>query len=88
MEKKLIRCRRPQWLTCESELGAYVGQDLERLECLPRSPPNEMRLSCGAKLECSQTEFYNTGCCGVSATAEDGRRRQLQARVRRQSRRI
>jgi len=23
--------------------------------------PNESRLSCGAKLECSQTEFYNTG---------------------------
>ena len=27
--------------------------------------PNEMRLSCGAELECSQTEFYNTVFQGV-----------------------
>ena len=43
--------------------------------------PNGWRLSCGAELEYSQTEFYNTGYGGVSGSVEDGRR-QLQARVR------
>ena|SRR5436309_1655452 len=43
--------------------------------------PNESRLSCGAKLECSQTEFYNAACKTFSGSIGDGRR-QLQARVR------
>src|SRR6266550_4996389 len=44
--------------------------------------PNGSRLSCGAELECSQTEFYNTACKTFSRSVEDGRR-QLQALVRR-----
>ena len=40
-----------------------------------------MRLSCGAELECSQTEFYNTGRAYVTEGREHGRR-QLQALVR------
>src|ERR1051325_870941 len=44
-------------------------------------PPNGSRLSCGAKLECSQTEFYHTACTTSSGFVEDGRR-QLQAHVR------
>ena len=43
--------------------------------------PNEWRLSCGAKLDCSQTEFYHTACRTFSGLAEHGRR-QLQAHVR------
>src|SRR2546421_8339008 len=43
--------------------------------------PNELRLSCGAELECSQTEFYNTVCTSVTGSVEHGRR-QLQALVR------
>ena len=43
--------------------------------------PNEMRLSCGAKLEGSQTEFYNTECGRDTDVFEHGRR-QLQALVR------
>src|SRR5437899_8193198 len=43
--------------------------------------PNGWRLSCGAELECSQREFYYTGCRTSSEAIEDGRR-QLQARVR------
>ena len=43
--------------------------------------PNEMRLSCGAGLEGSQTEFYNTECGRVTDALEHGRR-QLQALVR------
>ncbi len=43
--------------------------------------PNESRLSCGATLECSQTEFYNTDRKPVTASLGEGRR-QLQARVR------
>src|SRR5262245_24607290 len=31
----------------------------------PPLPPNEMRLSCGAERDCSQTECYNTGATGV-----------------------
>src|SRR6266576_2043711 len=45
------------------------------------SPPNESRLSCGAKLECSQTEFYNTAGRTFTGLIEE-RRRQLQAHVR------
>src|SRR5207249_8679346 len=44
--------------------------------------PNGRRLSCGAELEDSQTEFYKTASGGVSGSVGDGRR-QLQARVRR-----
>jgi len=43
--------------------------------------PNGWRLSCGAKLKCSQTEFYYTACKPFSGFVGDGRR-QLQARVR------
>src|SRR5436190_9828385 len=43
--------------------------------------PNGMRLSCGAELDCSQTECYHTACRLFSQPVEDGRR-QLQARVR------
>src|SRR6266576_3208336 len=44
-------------------------------------PPNESRLSCGAKLECSQIQFYSTACKTFSGSIGDGRR-QLQALVR------
>src|SRR6266571_1248501 len=44
-------------------------------------PPNGLRLSCGAELECSQTEFYNTERGRVTRCREHGRR-QLQALVR------
>jgi len=47
-------------------------------------PPNGMRLSCGAELECSQTEFYYTACKTFSGVSGDGRR-QLQALVRRRA---
>src|SRR3989442_7338472 len=43
---------------------------------------NGMRLSCGAELKCSQTEFYHTAGLQSFGSIEDGRR-QLQARVRR-----
>ena len=43
--------------------------------------PNESRLSCGAKLECSQAEFYHTARKTFSGSIGDGRR-QLQALVR------
>src|SRR6266576_1902692 len=43
--------------------------------------PNESRLSCGAKLECSQIQFYSTACKTFSGSIGDGRR-QLQALVR------
>ncbi len=43
--------------------------------------PNGSRLSCGAKLEGSQTEFYNTERGRVTRCREHGRR-QLQALVR------
>src|SRR2546425_5416901 len=43
--------------------------------------PNGLRLSCGAQLEGSQTEFYHTAWRTFSVFIEDGRR-QLQARVR------
>src|SRR5258705_11383830 len=43
--------------------------------------PNGLRLSCGANLECSQTECYNTAGKTFSEFIGDGRR-QLQARVR------
>ena len=56
------------------------GVQQSSCRCLP-AQPNEMRLSCGAKLEYSQMEFYNTGCGWDNATIEDGRR-QLQALVR------
>src|SRR6266568_7263212 len=49
--------------------------------CLKR--PNGSRLSCGAKLEYSQTELYSAECRRVTRSIEDGRR-QLQAHVRRQ----
>src|SRR5436309_1191277 len=45
-------------------------------------PPNESRLSCGAELKGSQTEFYNTERGRVTRCREHGRR-QLQALVRR-----
>ncbi len=45
--------------------------------------PNGSRLSCGAKLEYSQTELYSAECRRVTRSIEDGRR-QLQAHVRRQ----
>src|SRR5437660_3524234 len=48
--------------------------------CFP-AQPNELRLSCGAELEYSQTEFYNTVCTSVTGSVEHGRR-QLQALVR------
>ena len=48
--------------------------------------PNGLRLSCGAKFECSQTEFYQTACRRSSGLVGNGRR-QLQARVRHQRRR-
>ncbi len=40
--------------------------------------PNESRLSCGAKLECSQMEFYHTAGRTFTDLFENGRR-QLQA---------
>ena len=43
--------------------------------------PNGVRLSCGAKLEESRTEFYCPVTGGDNPTLEDGRR-QLQALVR------
>src|SRR6266480_3854641 len=43
--------------------------------------PNESRLSCGAELECSQTEFYHTSGRTFAGLIEEGRR-QLQAHVR------
>src|SRR6266480_1350891 len=43
--------------------------------------PNETRLSCGAELECSQTEFYITAGRTFTGLIEEGRR-QLQAHVR------
>ncbi len=43
--------------------------------------PNESRLSCGANLRCSQTEFYYTVRQGVHRIVDDARR-QLQALVR------
>ncbi len=43
--------------------------------------PNGSRLSCGAELEDSQTEFYHTERKGVTAAGDHGRR-QLQALVR------
>ncbi len=46
------------------------------------APPNESRLSCGAELECSQTEFYHTAGSTFAGLIENGRR-QLQAHVRR-----
>src|SRR6266699_3007016 len=44
-------------------------------------PANESRLSCGAKHECSQIEFYNTAWKTFSRSIGDGCR-QLQALVR------
>src|SRR5436190_10547658 len=44
-------------------------------------PPNEMRLSCGAERERSQTEFYDTGRRSAQESLGHGRR-QLQACVR------
>ncbi len=46
-----------------------------------KPPPNGVRLSCGAELEGSQPELYNTECRGVTEPIGDGRR-QLQALVR------
>lgn len=46
-----------------------------------RPLPNGWRLSCGAELEGSQTEFYNSEDGRGTGAAEDGRR-QLQALVR------
>jgi|SRR6266576_1545351 len=43
--------------------------------------PNESRLSCGAKLEHSQMEFYHTARRTFAGLIEEGRR-QLQAHVR------
>ena len=43
--------------------------------------PNESRLSCGAKLEYSQMEFYHTARRTFAGLIEEGRR-QLQALVR------
>ena len=34
--------------------------------------PNGSRLSCGAKFECTQTEFYNTACRTYSGSIGDG----------------
>ena len=51
------------------------------MQTLSMLPPNESRLSCGARLRCSQTEFYHTACSLFSGLFEDGRR-QLQALVR------
>jgi hypothetical protein len=48
---------------------------------IQKPPPNESRLSCGAKLKCSQTECYHNTCRMFSEPIEDGRR-QLQALVR------
>src|SRR6266576_289996 len=44
-------------------------------------PPNESRLSCGAKLTYSQMEFYHTARRTFAGLIEEGRR-QLQAHVR------
>src|SRR5437870_2691630 len=71
------------WRTKEDDhvlcLDRQPGVPLCRL-CHSR-PPNGSRLSCGAKLECSQPEFYNTACKTFSGSIGDGRR-QLQALVR------
>src|SRR5436190_15103327 len=42
--------------------------------------PNESRLSCGAKHECSQIQFYRTPCTTFAGSIGDGRR-QLQALI-------
>src|SRR5204863_5874780 len=46
------------------------------------SPPNGVRLSCGAGLECSQTQLYHTAIQHQAVPPTTGRR-QLQALVRR-----
>src|SRR6266511_2225635 len=48
-------------------------------------PPNGSRLSCGTEFECSQAQFYNTVLRTSTGFVGNGRR-QLQARVRPQSR--
>src|SRR2546425_5271992 len=45
--------------------------------------PNGARLSWGAQLKCSQTQFYGTAIGGVNRARREGRR-QLQALVRQQ----
>src|SRR2546430_2343300 len=47
------------------------------LKAMRGVPPNGSRLSCGAKLEYSQTELYSAECRRVTRSIEDGRR-QLQ----------
>src|SRR6266568_1421525 len=62
-----------------SELSSWVFT--KRLGFGRVAQPNESRLSCGAELECSQTEFYHTACKTFAEFIGDGRR-QLQALVR------
>src|SRR5437899_7420802 len=59
----------------QDDLARCIELDLGTLR------PNESRLSCGAKLECSQIEFYNTAGRTFTGPIEEGRR-QLQAHVR------
>ncbi len=54
---------------------------LESLYMWFNEPPNESRLSCGAKLKYSQMEFYHTARRTFAGLIEEGRR-QLQALVR------
>ena len=54
-------------LKLELNYPAVVGNNIQRVQVTTSvcGVPNESRLSCGAELEGSQTEFYYTVCRGV-----------------------
>src|SRR5438093_4185505 len=66
---------------CRLDIGAVHLGVQNRIGLWWDTQPNESRLSCGAKVECSQIEFYNTAWKTFSGFVVDGRR-QLQALVR------